>query len=108
MPSKEELVSKLAQALDSVPSVRYALGGAEAMAAHGYSRHTDDLDVFVLEDDLNKLMHALRKTGLETFSVFEPFHYAARILGATVRTSNRPASSLRSLGPSWGSRPRSF
>lgn len=79
--TKEELVSRLSKALDLVPNLNYAVGGAEAMAMHGYERATADVDVYVLAEDLNAFMVALRQAGLETVSVFEPFHYAARLPG---------------------------
>jgi hypothetical protein len=79
--SKRELIARLAEALSTIAGAKYAVGGAEAMAAHGYVRQTKDIDIFVAEDDLNRIMHALRKVGLKTFPISEPSHFAAALRG---------------------------
>lgn len=54
----------------------YAIGGAVAMAAHGFARETSDLDVFFHGDDSNRVLSALRKAGLKIATIAEPYHYA--------------------------------
>lgn len=48
---------------------RYALGGGLAMSAHGYARHTSDLDIFIRYGDEPKWIAAAEKHGL---TVFDP------------------------------------
>jgi hypothetical protein len=60
----------------------YAIGGAVAMAAHGYARYTSDVDLFVDEDSRAKVLRALRAQGLSVEPVFEGIHYVARRPGA--------------------------
>lgn len=79
--SRAELLAKLGEGLRLAPDVPYAIGGATAMAFHGYRRFTRDVDVFVLEEGLNPLMRALRAVGLEVFAISEPSHYAAKLRG---------------------------
>ena len=61
--------------------ITYAVGGATALAAHGYRRNTRDVDVLVIEKDLPKILRALRGVGLDVFAVFEPSHFAAKLPG---------------------------
>lgn len=55
--------------------VDYAVGGAVAMAAHGYVRDTTDLDVFFKSEDANKVLSAFRKK-FRVGTFMEPYHYA--------------------------------
>src|SRR5690606_28755695 len=44
--------------------IRYAVGGAYAMAAHaGIIRHTKDLDIFIRPDDLRRAFEVFRAHG---------------------------------------------
>jgi len=55
----------------------YAIGGALAMGAHGYRRHTNDVDVFVNHKDRGEWIRALRARGLTVVPLFAGVHYAA-------------------------------
>jgi len=55
--------------------VDYAIGGALAMAAHGYARFTEDVDVFITEEGRHKVLQALRAAGYEVGEAMRPFHY---------------------------------
>lgn len=55
----------------------YAIGGALAMSAHGYTRQTTDVDAFVLYADRGLWGNALRAQGLSFSPVFPGVHYTA-------------------------------
>jgi hypothetical protein len=55
----------------------YVIGGALAMSAQGYSRHTNDLDVFLLRRDARSWLAAAHAVGLKTDEVFHGLHYMA-------------------------------
>lgn len=65
-PRVAELLAKLKKITMEARSP-HAVGGALAMATHGYRRHTDDIDVFVRPEDLRKWKAAARKHGLILF-----------------------------------------
>jgi len=69
--------------MDSLPDVDYAIGGALAMRAHGYKRHTDDVDLFALDRDRVAILRALHDVGLTITPIFAPHHYTATIKGET-------------------------
>lgn len=74
-----ELLEIIQSRIDPL-GVQYAIGGALAMAAHGYSRPTEDVDLFVVEKsdrDRYAILQALRDAGLTTSAVMEPYHYIA-------------------------------
>ena len=75
-PRLEELLVRF---LRMVRKVRkpYAIGGALAMAAHGYQRQTTDLDAFLLEKDRWAWIRAAQATGLTVDPVFRGHHYMA-------------------------------
>ncbi|MBM4345304.1 MAG: hypothetical protein FJ100_18185 [Deltaproteobacteria bacterium] len=78
MPSPHpalDLLPRLDPAL-ALDDLDWAIGGAAAMALHGYSRHTDDLDVFFHGDDGNRVLHALRRAGVVFATIADPYHYA--------------------------------
>ena len=79
-PKVYELLEVVHETVDPL-GVEYAIGGALAMAAAGYARHTKDVDLFVVEKDRFKVLRALRRAGLDVISVFEPHHYAAYLPG---------------------------
>lgn len=79
--SKDELVRLLRLAVKRIPRVPYAVGGADALAAAGYVRDTQDVDVFVAHEHLGALMTALREVGLKTYTVQSPSHYGAHLAG---------------------------
>src|SRR5260221_14576048 len=57
---------------------RYAIGGAVAMASHGYARHTADVDLFV-DDKIGEkkfqLLSSFKKTGYHVSEAFDRLHY---------------------------------
>src|SRR5271157_3543045 len=55
----------------------YAIGGALAMGAHGYRRHTDDVDAYVVYEDRGDWIRALRERGLTVTPLFTGVHYVA-------------------------------
>lgn len=55
----------------------WAVGGAFAMAAHGYTRETSDIDLFIGDDAREPLLAALRARGVAVDEVLEDIHYAA-------------------------------
>ena len=79
--SRDELLRRLTSAVGGASGIAYAIGGATAMALHGYKRETQDVDVFVLDRDLNRFMVALRGAGLEVYAIAEASHFAARLPG---------------------------
>lgn len=46
------------------------------MSTMGYSRATEDLDVFFNHEDTNKVLSALRRAGIVFATIAEPYHYA--------------------------------
>lgn len=57
--------------------VNYTVGGGMAVLVHGVSRHTDDVDVFLLKKDRARIFAALRKEGMMIMPAMEPYHYMA-------------------------------
>lgn len=55
--------------------VAFAIGGAVAMYAQGYSRSTSDVDVFVRFNDWNKVMRALERAKLLLFEQAEDMQW---------------------------------
>jgi hypothetical protein len=55
----------------------YAIGGALAMAAHGYARQTNDVDAFLADGDIAAWSRALRAEGLRVEPVVGGIHYVA-------------------------------
>jgi len=55
----------------------YAIGGALAMGAHGFRRHTADVDAFVLLEDRGAWFRALKERGLTIKPLFSGVHYEA-------------------------------
>ncbi|MFI5301577.1 MAG: hypothetical protein ACHREM_26105 [Polyangiales bacterium] len=55
----------------------YAIVGAVAMAAHGYTRPTQDLDVFLARRDVLVWLRAARVAGFSISLVYEGRHYIA-------------------------------
>ncbi len=56
--------------------VDYAVGGANAMSVAGYTRETEDLDVFFRYTDAPTFLHALRRAQIRFATIAEPYHYA--------------------------------
>jgi len=54
----------------------WAIGGAEAMAAHGYQRETLDVDFFIGDDAREELLATLERRRLPVITVLEGVHYA--------------------------------
>ena len=74
------LLSDLARAMEKA-RLDYAVGGAVAMAAYGYERNTNDIDLFANADQKPQVLALLRKMGLEVVPVFRGAHYLARVPG---------------------------
>jgi len=72
-----ELLEVLERSLTPL-QIPYAIGGGVALNAHGYRRHTDDVDVFIREEDRALVLRALRVAGLVTATVMSPFMYMAK------------------------------
>lgn len=54
----------------------WAVGGAEAMAAHGFARETMDVDIFIGDDARDELLATLEQRHLPVITVLENVHYA--------------------------------
>jgi hypothetical protein len=55
----------------------YAIGGALAMAAHGYVRQTTDVDAFLRDEDRLDWLRAARAEGLHIDELYHRIHYIA-------------------------------
>jgi hypothetical protein len=77
-----ELVQIIERAVPPL-GVSYAIGGAVAMNVHGYRRHTDDVDLFVGEQDRPTVLRALRAAGLVTAAMMAPYIYIAKLPNET-------------------------
>ena len=77
-PEVEQLLDLFLAAADEIGRP-YAIGGALAMGAHGYRRHTDDVDAFVIHEDRVEWIRALRKQGLIVTPLFSGIHYIAQL-----------------------------
>lgn len=56
--------------------IDYAVGGAVAMSVAGYTRQTEDLDVFFNHRDTPTMLRALRAASIRFATLAEPNHYA--------------------------------
>lgn len=56
--------------------VDYAIGGAVAMSLAGYTRQTEDLDVFFKHTDRPLVLRALRTAGVSFATIADPYQYA--------------------------------
>lgn len=74
-PKVYELLTAVHDVIEPL-HIDYAIGGALAMAAAGYARHTKDVDLFVTEPGRIKSLMAFRRAGYIVTPVFEPHHYA--------------------------------
>lgn len=54
----------------------WAIGGAVAMAAHGFERATMDIDLFIGDDVREEFLARLEQRGLDAEPLFEPSHYS--------------------------------
>ena len=71
-----ELLPIVLPTLHAHPDLDWAISGAVAMAFHGYSRHTEILDIFFRGADVNRVLHGLRGRGVRFATVADPFHDA--------------------------------
>jgi hypothetical protein len=77
-----ELIAVIEQLV--VPlEVPYAIGGAVAMSAHGYRRHTDDVDLFVAAEHSPAVLRALREGGMLVSAMMAPHIYVAKFADET-------------------------
>lgn len=66
---------KVKTALDDLEA-DWAIGGAVAMAAHGYTRETADVDLFIGDDVREDLLaHLAADPSLDVIELMAPFHY---------------------------------
>lgn len=79
-PKVLELLNAVHEVIEPM-GIDYAIGGALAMAAAGYARHTKDVDLFVTERDRHKVLIAFRRAGYTVSPVFDPHHYAVYLPG---------------------------
>jgi hypothetical protein len=83
-PSRDWLAPHVAELLDVFLAVAkeldlpYAIGGALAMGAHGYRRHTDDIDAYVEHKYRGRWIRTLREHGLTVAPLFGGVHYVAQ------------------------------
>lgn len=75
-PKLRALFARCARTLAALDA-DWAVGGAFAMAAHGYTRATRDIDLFIGDDAREPLLAALRSQGVAVDEVLEHIHYAA-------------------------------
>lgn len=81
-PTVAELLA-IAIGAASAADAKYAIGGALAMQAHGYKRSTDDVDLYVTEADVYRVLFRLKLYGMKVMPVFAPHHYVAHPPGST-------------------------
>lgn len=53
----------------------WAVGGALAMAAHGYTRETHDIDVFIAPEQRDQVLTGLEKQRISVVTLAEDYHY---------------------------------
>ena len=70
------LLRRCARRLDELEA-DWAIGGATAMAAHGYVRQTKDVDLFIADDCRTELLETLRNEGYFIDAIMPPAHYIA-------------------------------
>lgn len=75
-PRVRNLLVRFLRAADVVQKP-YAVGGALAMAAHGYTRQTQDVDAFLQYADRALWFRALRQQEFSVIPVFSGVHYIA-------------------------------
>lgn len=73
-PRVEELLDVVKEVIDPL-GVDYAIGGAMAMASHGYARFTSDVDVFAPEASRYAILNAMRRSGFTVGTAMDPHHY---------------------------------
>lgn len=95
-PALKKALRVCAEELDQL-GADWAIAGATAMRAHGYTRATRDVDIFVGDDVRGELLTRLRNRGAAAKPIFQPHHY--RI---TPRGSKDPEAAIDLLFPSLG------
>lgn len=73
-PALKKALRVCAEELDKLDA-DWAIAGATAMQAHGYTRATHDIDVFIGDDVRTELIARLRTRGVPVNPVFKPYHY---------------------------------
>jgi hypothetical protein len=76
VPSAFALFPVIAPALKKLAGVDWAIGGAGAMALHGYHRETQDLDVFFHGRDVARVLREVRKVWPKVATIADPYHFA--------------------------------
>jgi hypothetical protein len=85
-----------AEELDALEA-DWAIAGATAMHAHGYTRATRDIDLFIGDDARADLLARLRARGVPVKPIFKPHHYRIDPLGR-----KDPEASIDLLFPALG------
>src|SRR5687767_11340801 len=93
--SVERIVLACAKELDALDA-DWAIGGAAAMAVHGYERATKDIDLFIGDDVREELLDRLRARALPILAAMPPIHYAL------VPNPRRPDERVDLLFPALG------
>jgi hypothetical protein len=76
MAKVDSRLFKLIKPVLDTTGVDYAIGGAVAMSIAGYTRQTEDLDVFFKHTDRPLVLRALRAAGITFATVADPYQYA--------------------------------
>lgn len=73
-PALKKALHVCAEELDTLEA-DWAIAGATAMQAHGYTRATRDIDVFIGDDVRGELLARLKARGVPVKAIFKPHHY---------------------------------
>lgn len=95
-PALKKALRVCAEELDKLDA-DWAIAGATAMQAHGYTRATRDIDIFIGDDVRTELMARLRARGVPVTAIFKPHHYR---INPVARKD--PEASIDLLFPSLG------
>lgn len=73
-PAVRRALRACAEELDAL-GADWAVAGATAMQAHGYTRATRDVDLFIGDDARAELLGRLRARAVPVKAIFSPHHY---------------------------------
>lgn len=100
-PAVAKALRVCAEELDRLDA-DWAVAGATAMQAHGFSRATRDVDLFIGDDARVGLLARLRERGLPVTAIFAPHHYRLAPVGRRDAEASIdllfPALGVESLG----------
>jgi hypothetical protein len=95
-PAVRKALRACAEELDAL-GADWAVAGATAMQAHGYTRATRDVDLFIGDDARAELLARLRSRSVPVKAIFSPHHYRIDPAGR-----KDPEASVDLLFPSLG------